>query len=172
MTKTFKYSKPDKRCKRLTLIWIISISLVVFAIGYFFGEGGFIPAWLVSLIVALVTLYILSIPRNIVVTETALEIRCIVEITRIRLPELRSIRRVEPDYMKGKYVFVGSYGFFGYYGYYVDSEKWETLLLYCTRLNNLVEITDVYEKRYIVNCEQADELIKAVTAATHLYSED
>lgn len=53
----------------------------------------------------------MSIPRRVVVGDTALEIRCIVEITHIKYADLRSIRRIPPETMKKKFVFFGSYGF-------------------------------------------------------------
>lgn len=93
----------------------------------------------------------MSIPRRVVVGDTALEIRCIVEITHIKYADLRSIRRIPPEAMKKKFVFFGSYGFFGYYGYYIDGKSWETLKLYCKQWDNFIEITDAYEKRYIIS---------------------
>ena len=64
-------------------------------LGYFVltGKGGYITAWAVSLLGAVVLLYVMSIPRRVVVGDTALEIRCIVEITHIKYADLRSIRR-------------------------------------------------------------------------------
>lgn len=119
-------------------------------------------AWAVSLIVALITLCILSIPRNITVSDTSLEIRCLVEITRLHIPDLRSIRRVDRTEMKKLFPLAAGHGLFGYYGYYIDRRSWETVKLYCTQWDNFVEITDIFEKRIYVNCNDIDGLIDAV----------
>lgn len=113
----------------------------------------------------------MSIPRRVVVGDTALEIRCIVEITHIKYADLRSIRRILPETMKKKFVFFGSYGFFGYYGYYIDGKSWETLKLYCKQWDNFIEITDAYEKRYIISSPAPDDLVAAVTRAIRYYSD-
>ena len=120
---------------------------------------------------AVVLLYVMSIPRRVVVGDTALEIRCIVEITHIKYADLRSIRRIPPETMKKKFVFFGSYGFFGYYGYYIDGKSWETLKLYCKQWDNFIEITDAYEKRYIISSPAPDDLVAAVTRAIRYYSD-
>lgn len=124
-----------------------------------------------SLFGAILLLYIMSIPRKVTVGDTSLEIRCLVEITRIKYSELRSIRRIEPGAMKKKVVLLGSYGFFGYYGYYIDLRSWDTIALYCKQWDNFIEITDAYEKRYIISAPIPDQLINAATEAMRLYSD-
>lgn len=124
-----------------------------------------------SLFGAILLLYIMSIPRKVTVGDTSLEIRCLVEITRIKYSELRSIRRIEPAAMKKKVVLLGSYGFFGYYGYYIDLRSWDTIALYCKQWDNFIEITDAYEKRYIISTPLPDQLINAATEAMRLYSD-
>lgn len=124
-----------------------------------------------SLFGAILLLYIMSIPRKVTIGATSLEIRCLVEITRIKYSELRSIRRIEPAAMKKKVVLLGSYGFFGYYGYYIDLRSWDTIALYCKQWDNFIEITDAYEKRYIISTPLPDQLINAATEAMRLYSE-
>lgn len=147
------------------------LALLLVAIWYFWSDGGYIIAVAASLFGAIVLLYIMSIPRKVTIGDTSLEIRCLVEITRIKYSDLRSIRRIEPAAMKKKMVLLGSYGFFGYYGYYIDTRTWETMLLYCKRWDDFIEITDAYEKRYIISSPVPDELISAATAAMRFYSD-
>lgn len=172
MTHTFRYGRMDRKARRITVLSIILLVLLLAATFLFRSEGGYITAWAASLLGAIVLLYIMSIPRKVVVTDTALEIRCLVEITRIRYSDLRSIRRIGPEAMKGKYVLFGSYGFFGYYGYYIDWRRWETLKLYCKQWHNLIEITDAYERRYIISSPEPEELITAATMAMRFYSDN
>lgn len=171
MIHTFKYGKIDRRAKRMTIIWFVVLAFVIFSIWFFLGQGGYMTAWIVSLFAAGFALYLMSIPRKIIVTESALEIHCIVEITQIKYDELQNIHRISSRDMARKYVVAGSYGFFGYYGYFLDPEDWEFVKLYCTEWNNFVEITDIYEKKYIVSATDPDALVKTVTEAADKYRE-
>ncbi len=151
-------------------MWLAVLAVVLAAVWYFRGEGGYMMAWAVSLLAAVVLLYVLSIPRRIVVDETAVEIRCIVELTRIGLDEIRNVRRIDRDDMRCRPVVVGSYGFFGYYGTWFDTSSLETGRIYCTSLDGgLVEITDIYEKRIVVNAVDPDAFVSVVVSAVDAY---
>ena len=169
MVRTFRYSSIDRRARRLTVIWFIVIAAVITGFWLLHGEGSYLVAWAVSLTAAVVMLYAMSIPRKVVIGETALEIRCTIEITHLHYSDIRSVRRISRKDMQRKYVLFGSYGFFGYYGYYLDIRRWETIKLYCTSWDNFIEITDVYEKRYIINNPSPDDLVGAVTTAMRRY---
>ena len=110
-------------------------------------------------------------PAGVVVGDTALEIRCIVEITHIKYADLRSIRRIPPETMKKSSSSSAVTVFFGYYGYYIDGKSWETLKLYCKQWDNFIEITDAYEKRFIISSPAPDDLVAAVTRAIRYYSD-
>ena len=155
----------DDELDKVTLNHTFGIVLLV--VWLLWGEGGYMIAWAASLAGAILLLHIMSIPRYTLVSDTALEIHCVVEITRIAYADLRSIRRVGPDALHDKYVLLGGYGFFGYYGYYFDTRRWETVKLYCRERRNLVEITDITDQRYIVSCPEPDELIRTVRQAMH-----
>ena len=161
----FDYGRMDRRTGRLTAMWMAVGALLLLLLWLLWGEGGYVMAWAVSLFGALTLLYIMSIPRKVAVGDTALEIRCIVEVTHIKYADLRSIRRIPPEAMKKKSVLLGSYGFFGYYGYYIDSRNWEVLKLYCKQWDDFIEITDIYETRYIISSPAPDDLVGAVTEA-------
>lgn len=170
MDTIFKYRKPGKKVKRATLVWFLLAAGVIALVWYFWGEGGYVTAWTISFVAALLTLCVLSIPRNIQVSDTALEIKCVVEITRIPLTNLRSIRRMDNEDMKKIFPLAAGHGFFGYYGYYIDRRNWELVKLYCTDWNNFVEITDIFEKRIYVNCDDVDGLVDAVRRASTYYA--
>lgn len=167
MTQRFPTGDTDRRSRRLTVMWCAVTVIVLLVVWLLWGEGGYMIAWGASLAGAILLLHIMSIPRYTLVSDTALEIHCVVEITRIAYADLRSIRRVGPDALHDKYVLLGGYGFFGYYGYYFDTRRWETVKLYCRERRNLVEITDITDQRYIVSCPEPDELIRTVRQAMH-----
>ncbi len=127
--------------------------------------GGFFSAWFISLVLAVIALMVLSVPRCMVVTAEALEIRCVSDATVIEMHEIVSVRRLTRQDMKRVVPIFGAVGFFGYYGKFFDLKELETITLYATEWNNLVEITDIYDYRTIVSCREADALIKAIEQA-------
>lgn len=163
MTKQFRY-RIDKRTKRLT--WIISV-LVLLLIGFFvlYSRSGYFPIWFSLFALTLLTLYILSIPRKITVTDDTFEIHCIVELTAIALDDIATIRKMEPAEMKFSFPVLAGYGFFGYYGYYYNFSEMSFFKVYASQWKNFVRIEDIYEDIYVVSCDDADELIALVSKA-------
>lgn len=160
MAKRFKHNR-NKRTTILTAIWSAIIVTIVAAI-LVFVEGGYLHAWLLSILVGILALYILSIPRRTSVDENNLEIQCVVELTRIDIRDIRSIRKVQAKESKYLFPVIGSYGFFGYYGYFLNPKGWDMVKVYAGEWDNLVEIVDIYEQTYIISSRQADELIESV----------
>ncbi|MFR9515352.1 MAG: hypothetical protein SNH64_08485, partial [Rikenellaceae bacterium] len=61
------------------------------------SDGSYFTAWFISIVGAIVALMILSIPRQIVLNEENLTIKCVLEIAQIPLEEIVSVSRVEPQ---------------------------------------------------------------------------
>lgn len=129
-------------------------------------------AWMLSILLGIVALYILSIPRSVSVDEHNLEIQCIVDMTRIDVRDIRSIRKVTTKEYKYLIPILGSYGFFGYYGYYLNLKGWDMVKVYAGEMDNLVEIVDIYEQTYIVSCREADSLIESVMQVKLIHAGD
>lgn len=165
----FKYDGLDRRAHRITAVstWILAFVGLLCLAWYIWGGGGYALAWYVLLAIAIIGLFVISIPRSIEVSGSALEIKCLVEVTYIPLSNLRSIRRVDAAELKGVICLAGSPGFLGYYGIWLDAKQRELVKVYCTEWDNLVEITDTFGKRYYVNCSRADELVACVGEAAH-----
>lgn len=164
MKKVFKYDKPDRFALYMGIGWIVIAAALIYLIWFLWGDGGYVTASAIAILLAIGLLCALSIPRKIEVSDTALEIKCVVEITSIPLADLRTIRRVEKDEMKKVIPLLAGYGFFGYYGYFLDLRGWETVKVYCTQRSNYLELVDIYEKRYYINYAKADELLGSVAA--------
>jgi hypothetical protein len=156
----------DSRTRRVSLIISLALVLVLAALAVFVRDG-YLRAWIIALLLAVVVLYILSIPRYLSLRDGLLEIHCVVELTRIRVEDITDICRVDRSELK-LVPLLGSYGFFGYYGYYIDLHQWETLKVYATEWDNLVLIKDIYETFYLVSCRQADKLVAAVSDRSYL----
>jgi hypothetical protein len=158
----FKY-RLDKRTRNITLI-TFAVVVVVCALLWLFSIGDYLPAWFFSIALAVIGLSVLSIPRSIRITQEAVEIRCIVEITHIPWAHLKSVRRVSRAELKPMIPVFASMGFFGYFGYYLLPNNWETIKIYATSWHGLVVIEDIYEQRYVVSSDRPDELVKAIEA--------
>lgn len=163
MEQRFKYNR-DKRTRRLTWITSAAIAALFTAIALFVGEE-YVRAWIIVFISAIILLYILSIPRYIKVDQEALEIHCVVEMTRIPIEDINSVRKVARRDLGRLMILMGSYGFFGYYGYYLNIKRWEIIRIYAGEWDNLLEIEDIYEDKYMVSCREADRLIEMVMQA-------
>jgi hypothetical protein len=147
------------------LTWAISGAIVgLFAAVLLLGDG-YLRAWTVAIMLAILLLYVLSIPRYIKVNTRALEVHCVVEMVRIPIEDVRSVRRLMQSEMRGFIPLLGSYGFFGYYGYYADLRRWEIIKVYATEWDNLVEIEDIYENIYIISCRERERLIELFVQA-------
>lgn len=153
----FKY-----RNGRYTLYWTavyIIVIVLLAALLMQLYEGGYVSAWFGSFIAALVALMLMSVPRSIVVTEQTLQIRCLLDITEIRLSEISSIRAVSRKEMGWKFPIFGSVGFFGYFGHFIDFKRFRMVEIYATEWGNFVEIKTIYEDTYYVSCHERDRLI-------------
>lgn len=154
----------DRRSRRITVFVSVGIVAGLAAILYYAGSGGYVPAWGISLLAAILLLYVLSIPRYLQIGHDAVEFHCVVEMTRIRREDLRSVRRVKSSELPYLFVLLGSYGFFGYFGYYFDLKEWEAIKVYAGDRSSLVLIEDIYEQKYLVSCIDPDGFVAAVEA--------
>ena len=158
---TYKY-----RFDRRTIYWSLVHLGVFVLLGvslYVLYEGGYLSAWFTSFVGALIALMALSIPRKIVVTEQTLQVRCLLDITEIRRDEIASVRCVDTRRMKGFIPIFGGYGFFGYYGHFIDLRRLDRVRIYASKWSDFVEITDIYEDRLYVSCDEADRLVAELT---------
>lgn len=147
---------------RYTLYWTavyIAIFVLLALLLMYLYEGGYVSAWFGSFIVALIALMLMSVPRKIVVTEETLQIRCLLDITEIKLSEISSVRAVSRKNMSLKFPIFGSVGFFGYFGKFIDFRHFRLVEIYATEWGNFVEIKTIYEDTYYVSCHERERLI-------------
>jgi hypothetical protein len=156
----FKY-RFDRRSRQITAAAIV-VAAMLSAWTFWAIDGSYYSAWIASNAAAVAGLYALSIPRYVAVTETAVEIHCVVDLTRIAFDELRSARRMERDEMRCCIPLLGSYGFFGYYGYYLNLRTFDAFRIYASEWDNFVEIEDIYEQRCVVSCPEAERLTETI----------
>lgn len=163
MNKKYKYKK-DALSKWLAAVYIAVVA-AGFVMLYLYYDGTYFSAWFFSVFLVVIAFAVLSIPRYLLVTESAVEIHCVVEMTRILLADISSIREVEKKEVHPAVPLIGSYGFFGYYGYWLNIRKWDIFKMYASQRKNYVEITDIYEEVYIVSCRDRGAFIADVNAA-------
>jgi len=162
MTTTFKY-RTDRKTLYISLALMLAMILLGIVLMLLY-RGGFISTWYLTLIVALVALAALSIPRNIVIRQSTVEVRCLCNLIEIELSEIVSVRRVSRKELRVMPLF-GIWGLFGYYGTFFSFNDMSTVQIYATQWNDFVEIVDASDNIYYLSSEQADKLIEAIEAA-------
>lgn len=150
--------KTNRKTRWLTAVYIVVIAVLATFMALLY-EGGYLSAWFMSFVLALVALTVLSIPRKIVVDDTKLFVRCILDITEIPFADIASVRPVGKKDLRWTYPIFGVFGFFGYYGHFVDLKSMRHLEIYASTWGNFVEINTIYEKTYIISCPERDELV-------------
>ena len=159
----FKYSL-DKTGRIVTwsVVWGTVLAGVLL---WWLSPGRYLPVWFVSIAMALIALALLSVPRSIRITDDAVEISCLLEITHIPHNHIRSVRRIERAELKPFVPVFASPGFFGYFGYWLDVKGWDFIKVYASTWRNLVIIEDIYEQRYLVSCDDPEALRLAIEGA-------
>ena len=153
-----KFGRQIPYTSALYLIAFVGVSVLL----AFVYEGGYISAWFISLILAVLALMVLSIPRRIVVDEEGIEIQCIAEDTTLAYEDIASIRKVEKRDMNACLPIFGALGFFGHYGRYLNLRTMEFVHIYASRWGKFVEITDIDGDKYYISCEEREDIIKRV----------
>lgn len=153
MQKKYRY-RLDRLGRRITAA-VTTLLVTAFVAFHFVWGANYLPAWMLFLLLCVVLLYILSIPRYVLLDDTSIDIHCIVDLTRIHLEDVELIRRIEPDEFRRLWPLLGSYGFWGYFGYYFSFREWNLYKVYASERKNLVLIEDIYEDTFIISCEQA-----------------
>ena len=110
MEKIYKY-KLGRKVIYSSVLYMLLVAGLSVQLAFIY-EGGYISAWFISLILAILTLMILSIPRRVVVDEEGLEIQCIAEDTTFAYEEIAGIRKVENREMNACVPIFGAVGFF------------------------------------------------------------
>jgi hypothetical protein len=153
-----KFGRQIPYTSALYLIAFVGVSVLL----AFVYEGGYISAWFISLILAVLALMVLSIPRRVVVDEEGIEIQCIAEDTTLAYEDIATIRKVEKRDMNACLPIFGAVGFFGHYGRFLNLRTMEFVHIYASRWGKFVEITDIDGNKYYISCEERDDIIKRV----------
>ena len=160
MEKIYKY-RLGRRVPYTSALYLLAFAGLSVLLAFIY-EGGYISAWFISLILAVLALMILSIPRRIVVDDEGIEIQCITDDTTLSYDEIANIRKVENREMNACIPIFGAIGFFGHYGRFLNLRTMEFIHIYASRWSKFVEITDIDGNKYYISCEEADDIIKRV----------
>jgi len=150
----------DRRSRCITCSAVALIAVAVAAM-YFLSAGDYLPAWTVSMALILGALCALSVPRYVKLGDDAVEIHCTVEITELPFDAIRRARVLPRS--SGLLPIAASFGFFGYFGFFLDVENWDIVRLYTGSMRSLVEIEDIFERRYVVGVSEPQAFVSAVT---------
>ena len=156
----YKYTI-DNTTKYRTMIHFLLFIAVAVALFIFF-DGGYILAWFISIMVAIIALMALSVPRQVIVNESGIDICCVSDYTFIPYNEIASIRVVENSEMKFVIPIFAGVGFFGYYGCFLNLKGMDFIRIYASKWSGFVEITDIYEDKYYISCDNESDLVSKV----------
>ena len=159
----FKY-RFDRRSRRITLGLLSTVAVLAVGAWLIWG-GSYLSAWGLFFVLCIITLYILSIPRFVLINDSVLEVHCIIDMTRIHVEDIEVVRPIDRKEFRRLWPLVGSYGFWGYYGYYFSFWEWSLYKVYASDRKHLILIEDIYEDTYIISCAEAQELIDAIVEA-------
>lgn len=163
MVKKYRY-RLDKRSRWITLVILFLIAAAT-ACFYIWLPTQYLPAWFLVTVFCLTAIVTLSIPRFIRIDDEFLEIHCIVELSRIHIEDIESVRLLERGESRWMIPLLASCGFFGYFGSFFDLWGWNLYKVYTTARVNRVVIEDIYEDRYVVNCDDPEEFIRTLLKA-------
>ncbi|MFI3295307.1 MAG: PH domain-containing protein [Rikenellaceae bacterium] len=156
------YSRASRLTITLTIIYILA--LVGFEVWmYFHVQSSFLPAVINSIIFILASINLLSIPRFTRITESGIEICCVLDITHIPLGEIRRVEVVERGALSWSFPVLGIYGLFGYYGWFLNLRKWRISKCYTRSLRGCVVIKRHHGCDLIVGVNERDEFVKQLT---------
>lgn len=156
--------KFSKHVRRITILCTVLIVGAIAALFILSDNSLYIPTWFFLITICLVTLYMLSIPRFIEITDNKINIHCTLELTTIKIVNITNIRKMDKQYIRRSFPLLGSFGFGGYFGYYFNPKTWNVFKMYASEWDNFVVINDIYENMYVVNLDSvhADQLIDMV----------
>ena len=167
MEKIYKY-RLGRRVLYLSILYLVVAAAIATLLAFIF-QGGYISAWFISLIVAVIALMTLSIPRRVVVDDEGIEIQCIAEDITLSYDDIADIRKVEKREMNACIPIFGAMGFFGHYGHFFNLRKMELIHIYASRWDKFVEITDIGGDKYYISCEERDDMVKRVNELLELH---
>ena len=166
----YKYTIDNKTKYRTLVHFLIFIGV---AVGLFvLFEGGYILAWFLSIVVAIIALMALSIPRKVIVSQDGIDICCISDYTFIPYNEIASVRAVDNNQMKFTVPIFAATGFFGYYECFLNLRNMDFVKIYASKWSGFVEITDIYEDKYYISCDDECELVERILERVSLRPED
>lgn len=166
MEKKYRY-KLDARSKKLTAAYLVLMAGAGAAYHFIWGSEypEYLPWWLAITLLCFIILCVLSIPRYVKINSEALEIHCILDLTKINIEDVETARILGADEARSIIPLFACYGFFGYFGYFVSLREWNVYRVYTSARHGLILIEDIYEVSYVINCDDPQELIKTVLEA-------
>lgn len=156
----FRYTTDNKTLYRTAIHFFVFVAIATAL--FILVDGSYILAWFISIVIAVIALMALSIPRSVVLNEQGVDICCISDYTHIPYNEIAAIRSVETKELKFMVPIFAASGFFGYYGNFLDIKAMDFVKIYAAKWDNFIEITDIYEDKYYISCDNREELIERV----------
>lgn len=157
--------------RKVTITITLAVVVAAFLL-WWSSTGTYLYAWFVSLALSVFALFVMSIPKYVRVSQESVEIHCVLEMTSIRLKDIRRVHRIESYRVRQLIPLIGSYGFWGFYGYYFDAIHLRIVRLYAKKLSGMVVLQDIYNTRYYVSCSDSMLMVNTIRQQIALLREE
>lgn len=161
MKLTFRYGGLDGLGWTITGITILLAAGIVVWLALPADNALYVAVWVGAIILALWLLCLLSLPTCIVVDNSTVELRCLVESTYIPAESIVDVKQLDNNGLSHKLPLLGTLGFVGYIGRYIDLRSGKVHRTYVTHRHKCVAI-HTSRRRYIVSCNNPQLLVMAI----------
>lgn len=140
---------------------IVIYLAIIAGLGYWISTiflGNYILAWYITVATSFSALLFASLPRSVVVTDSMIELRCLLEVRIFARGAIKSIRKVSPRELQPVIPLAALFGFIGYVGMFFVPKRLRVAKLYLTQYRYLVEIVMNSGRVYYLSLPERDKL--------------
>ena len=157
--------KKSVAVKILTSIFFVVLAALIIFLG-FLSSGTFLGGWFTVTSVILIILIFISAPKVFIITDRQIVLQANVEVTTIMLDDIVEIEQLGKCSSFRFIPLYASHFIFGHFGYFFDRREKSVVKLYCTSLNDCIEVTTKNKRRYVISVPYDSEIIK-IKEANH-----
>lgn len=154
----FKYSITNLFGMALYVAVVVGVGYLISLISL----GSYIIAWYITMVSSMTILHILTIPRYILLSHNAIEIRCLLKVVTIDSSSIEEIKKVSPRELHFAIPLSLWFGFWGSVGLFITLPKLKLARFYITESRYLLRIKTLSGRLYYISCRERDSIINAM----------
>ncbi len=154
----FKYSITNLLGMALYIAVAVGVGYLILLISL----GDYIIAWYITMVSSMTILHILTIPRYILLSQNAIEIRCLLKVVTIDSSSIEKIEKVSPRELHFAIPLSLWFGFWGSVGLFFIPKKFKLARFYITESRYLLKIKTLSGRLYYISCRERDSIINTI----------